>query len=135
MNRQTLNKPFQRRISFCAPNAKQSAYSGREKHITYKLGFIMFTFLISWLPFSILWPLNSLCSACINRRIYIVSFYLAYANSIFTPLILLYNNVKYRNSLSIFKNSVCRFFCNKKSRYNRNNLSSYLDGNSFVHRK
>lgn len=77
----------------------------REKNVTYKLGIIMVTFIVSWLPFSVLWPLNSICPEYVSETLYIVSFWLAYLNSVFTPLILLYNNVKYRRSMIAFKNA------------------------------
>lgn len=78
----------------------------REKNVTYKLGLIMITFIVSWLPFCILWPLVSVCSKCVSEPLYLFSFWLAYLNSVFTPIILLYNNVKYRKSVLI----IWRFF-------------------------
>lgn len=74
----------------------------REKNVTYKLGLIMITFIVSWLPFSIMWPLISWCDYCVSASIYIFSFWLAYLNSVFTPIILLYNNAKYRRSFFVF---------------------------------
>lgn len=78
----------------------------KEKSVTYKLGMIMVTFIFSWAPFCILWSLTSLCNkwsniCFVSDNLYIISFWLAYFNSIFTPLILLYNNKKYRNSVLV----------------------------------
>lgn len=102
----SLGSLGRRRISFCsltAASTRVMSISTREKNVTYKLGFIMATFLICWLPFSILWPLSSVCAECINQNLYLFSFWLAYANSFFTPIILLYNNEKYRQALTVFK--------------------------------
>ncbi len=113
--------------------------SKRERVVTYKLGLILFTFILSWSPFCILWPLNSLCSTltsnyeCIPQNLYIFSFWLAYLNSLFTPFILLYNNTKYRKSIKIIRANFC--FCilgRKKSSYN--SLSSaYYNNNHNSH--
>lgn len=102
----SLGSLGRRRISFCSLTTMPTrvmSISTREKNVTYKLGFIMATFLICWLPFSILWPLSSVCAECINQNLYLFSFWLAYANSFFTPIILLYNNEKYRQALTVFK--------------------------------
>ena len=100
----------------------------REKHITYKLGAILITFVVSWLPFCFLWPLISLCSKCVPQSLYLFSFWLAYLNSIFTPLILLYNNSKYRRSLTFFKILFYKiFWCfSKNENLNFRNSSYYI---------
>nr|QVK45734.1 G protein-coupled receptor [Proales similis] len=85
----------------------------KEKNITYKLGIIMATFVLCWLPFCLMWPLSSVCSDCLPPNIYLSSFWLAYLNSIFTPLLLLYNNKKYRRSWYI----LCRL-CKCRDDYN-----------------
>ncbi|RNA11950.1 D(2) dopamine receptor [Brachionus plicatilis] len=85
----------------------------KEKSVTYKLGVIMATFIVSWAPFCVLWSLVSLCNkwpgmCFVSDNLYIVSFWLAYFNSIFTPLILLYNNQKYRKSVLVFGSYLSR---------------------------
>ena len=118
----------ERRISFCSVTAtptKVMSVSTRERNVTYKLGFIMVTFLVCWLPFSILWPLSSIIGIQnINNNVYLFSFWLAYANSFFTPVILLYNNAKYRQALTLFRGFGCFQADTKRSFMS-------LDGNSF----
>ena len=98
-------------MSSTIPLSTISFISKREKNITYKLGIIMVIFLISWLPFSFLWSLNSVCASCISETVYLISFWLAYLNSIFTPVILLYNNSKYRRSIFYLKSFLVNPFC------------------------
>jgi hypothetical protein len=98
-------------MSSTIPLSTISFISKREKNITYKLGIIMVIFLISWLPFSFLWSLNSVCASCISETMYLISFWLAYLNSIFTPVILLYNNSKYRRSIFYLKSFLINPFC------------------------
>lgn len=103
-----------------------SILAKKEKSVTYKLGMIMITFIFSWAPFCVLWSLVSLCkkwqSMCfVSDNLYIVSFWLAYFNSIFTPLILLYNNKKYRKSVSLFKSYLSK---NNASNNSSNQLVS-----------
>ena len=100
----------------------------REKHITYKLGAILFAFMISWTPWTLAWTLVSFCPRCVPQSAYIFSFWLAYSNSIFTPLILLYNNSKYRRSLTFFKILFIKIFCcfYKNENLNFHNSSYYV---------
>ncbi len=100
----------------------------REKHITYKLGAILFTFMISWTPFCLLWPIVSVCPKCVPQNVYLFSFWLAYLNSIFTPVILLYNNSKYRRSLTFLKILFIKiFWCfHKNENLNFHNSSYYV---------
>lgn len=124
---------FKRRISYCslATQTRSLSNSNREKGITYKLGFIMCTFLICWLPFSFLWPFLSVYPEYINKNLYVFSFWLAYANSVFTPLILFYNNAKYRQALFWLKNCLGSKFCKKDFSRSGNKLSN-IDANSFI---
>jgi hypothetical protein len=92
-----------------------STISNKEKIVTYKLGIIMIAFIISWLPFCIMWPLVSYCKTCVSSELYVFSFWLAYMNSLFTPIILLYNNTKYRSCFSML-NTDCFSRKNAKAR-------------------
>lgn len=127
------NNQFKRRISYCslATQTRSLSNSNREKGVTYKLGFIMCTFLICWLPFSFLWPFLSVYPDYINQNLYVFSFWLAYANSVFTPLILFYNNAKYRQALFWLKNFLCRQFRKKEFSRSGFNLTN-TDANSFI---
>jgi hypothetical protein len=59
---------------------------------------------VSWFPFVALWPMMSVCSyECVSEKLYIASFWLSYLNSLFTPLVLLYNNAKYRKPMYVLK--------------------------------
>ena len=102
-----------------------SSLSKRERIFTYKLGFILFTFVFSWFPFSILWSLISICSYdCVPLMLYRLSFWLSRLNSLFTPFILLYNNKKYRKSFILlrkkcFIKSFCFWFPSEPNRNKR----------------
>jgi hypothetical protein len=68
---------------------------------------------VSWFPFVALWPLMSICSyECVSEKLYIASFWLSYLNSLFTPLVLLYNNAKYRKSIYVL---IARLSCSSSS--------------------
>jgi hypothetical protein len=86
-----------------------STLSKREINVTYKLIFIMFFFIVCWLPFIIFWSTNSYFDQILPQSVYIFSFWLAYSNSIFTPVILIINNQKYRNILYILKKKINSF--------------------------
>jgi len=135
LNNEGTNK---RRVSHCAVGIASNRHSTHKVNVTYKLGFIMFTFLGCWLPFSIMWPLMSICSTCINENVYHLSFWLAYANSIFTPLILAYNNSKYRQAIYIVRKKFFNVFCCRKEDFNAKRRESIfisnIDGNSLVGR-
>ncbi|CAF0905854.1 unnamed protein product [Brachionus calyciflorus] len=106
------------KLSLKSNRSSNNLLAKKEKNVTYKLGFIMVTFIISWLPFCVLWSLNSLCKwklCFISDNLYIFSFWLAYLNSIFTPFILLLNNNKYRKSINLIWNFLC---CRKNPRIN-----------------
>lgn len=79
----------------------------QEKRITIRVGLILVCFIISWTPFSIFWPLTSICEVCIPANIYLFSFWLAYINSFITPFLLLISNSKYQEFMNVFfkKNS------------------------------
>ena len=66
--------------------------SKRETYLIYKIGIILVTFILCWLPFSLFWTIDSFCKTCILQEIYYFTFWLAYLNSILTPFILLYTN-------------------------------------------
>ncbi len=118
-----------RKISFCSVGITSNRSTGPMINVTYKLGFIMFAFLICWLPFSIFWPLMSLCKTCVNENMYIFSFWLAYANSIFTPLILAYNNAKYRQAIFMVKKMICAVFSPRKEVFNTTRRESFFVSN------
>lgn len=104
----------------------------KEKNVTYKLGMIMVTFIFSWFPFCVLWSFTSLCFkwsvlCFVPANLYIFSFWLAYLNSIFTPLILLYNNNKYRKSIHLLQ----RFFAFRNSNNSLNRVR-YTDRKACV---
>jgi hypothetical protein len=95
-------------------SAVLNANSKRERYVIYKLGIVMVTLIVCWLPFSLFWTIDSFCKGCISNYVYLASFWLAYLNSIFTPLILLYTNTKYRKTILCLKRcfklpfSICR---------------------------
>ena len=89
------------------------ANTKRETYLTYKLGIILVAFMFCWLPFSLCWTITSFCKTCISDKVYFLSFWLAYLNSIFTPFILLYTNTQYRRT--IFYIRQCFGCCSSKS--------------------
>ena len=74
----------------------------QEKRVTYRVGMIMITFILSWAPFSLFWPLGSICLECVPKSLYLFSFWLAYTNSFITPLLVLVSNSKYKESMNMF---------------------------------
>jgi len=100
----------ERRKSEINPNdittrSRRKSLTQREKTITYKLGFIMLVAILSWLPFAVLWPLSSLCLQCIPKQAYLIALWLAYVNSLLSPLILISSNSKYSLFINRFKNA------------------------------
>ena len=136
-----LKKPRNNFLAVFSPNSKSTQTntkmsmhksSRRNRQVTYKLGFIMFTFLFSWFPFCLLWPLMSICSECVNPTLYVFSFWLAYSNSIFTPLILLCNNSKYKRWFAtIGKFIFCGIFTKKSTAVKSSVFVSNIDQKSF----
>jgi hypothetical protein len=93
--------------------------SKRERYLIYKLGIILVTFIICWLPFSLFWVIDSFCKNCILQDIYYLTFWLAYLNSIFTPFILLYTNTKHTKT--VFFIQKCFSCFNKRNQSNNQN--------------
>jgi hypothetical protein len=63
---------------------------------TVKLLIMLFTFLLNWIPFCILWIIDSSC-ACVNPTLYTVAFWLTYFQSLMNPTwILILNYRKYK---------------------------------------
>lgn len=54
-----------------------------------KLCVILATFCALWLPFCILWPLNSICTECVPSFVYSISYWMGYAQSLINPVLLL----------------------------------------------
>ncbi|XP_013397819.1 muscarinic acetylcholine receptor M1 [Lingula anatina] len=61
-------------------------YSKSENKALRTLTFIMCTFTICWLPWSIFVVIKSTCTNCIERHIYAISYWLCYLNSALNPL-------------------------------------------------
>ena len=68
-----------------------SAARKRDRLVIAKLGLIVIMFLVSWIPFCIVWPLISIFQDSVPESFYTGSFWLAYLNSL---CIYLYNNSK-----------------------------------------
>lgn len=60
-----------------------------------KLYIIIATFCVLWLPFCILWPINSVCPTCISAFVYQLSYWMGYAQSLINPVLLLILNPNY----------------------------------------
>ncbi|XP_038061662.1 probable G-protein coupled receptor No18 [Patiria miniata] len=68
------------------------------------LGIIVVLFLICWLPFVVLFPINAFCN-CVPVKLYDASYWLAYLNSTLNPFL-------YGFSLD-FRRAFMRYFCKR----------------------
>ncbi|XP_071489499.1 probable G-protein coupled receptor No18 [Diadema antillarum] len=66
------------------------------------LGIIIVVFLICWIPFIVLFPLNSYCS-CVPIEVYDMSYWLAYINSAMNPFLYGFNS-DFRRA---FRRTIC----------------------------
>jgi hypothetical protein len=83
-------------------NSSNMAISKHENNVICNLGnlsvsgkllIILFTFLFDWLPFCVLWIIDSSC-ACINSTLYTIGFWLTYFQSLMNPTWILVLNFK-----------------------------------------
>ncbi|XP_077995991.1 muscarinic acetylcholine receptor M4-like [Glandiceps talaboti] len=69
-----------------------------QRRLAITLGIIVVAFLVCWLPFVILFPVNGYCE-CVPTRLYNASYWLAYINSTLNPYLCLFSNRDIRNAL------------------------------------
>ncbi|KAL3871604.1 hypothetical protein ACJMK2_039595 [Sinanodonta woodiana] len=62
------------------------------------LSSMMICLLLCWLPFSIIWPVKTLCPSCISQRLYNFSFWVNYINSTLNPIIYCLTNPTFRGA-------------------------------------
>ena len=92
-------------------------YTTRSSHIARKrkehvkiirtLGIIMVTFLICWLPFTILWPIITYCPTCVPLRVMDYAVWSAYLNSLVNPTLYFLCNRDFRVALKHLVKKLC----------------------------
>ncbi|XP_071791005.1 probable G-protein coupled receptor No18 [Asterias amurensis] len=96
----------------------RAKYAEINRRTARTLGIIVILFLICWLPFVVLFPINGFCE-CIPGKLYEASYWLAYLNSTLNPFL-------YGFSID-FRKAFRRLFC-RKCISNIHEVSSFDDG-------
>ena len=70
----------------------------KEKKIFVTLSYILFTYLLCWLPFHIIFDLSFIAPDLVSADVYTFGFWLAYLNSTLNPIIYAYSNKEFRKA-------------------------------------
>merc|ERR1712038_1664986 len=78
--------------------AKQKKTENRAKKALKTISLILGAFVTCWTPYHILAIMSSFCPSCINVHIYMLSYFLCYANSPINPFCYAASNQQFKNT-------------------------------------
>lgn len=96
----TTDSLLQRQMSVARRQQQQKMRLAKQRRVARTLGVLIFVFLVSWLPFTILWPVqrffdNKYVSNSLLRK----TLWLTYANTFINPFLYFFSNNDFRYAL------------------------------------
>ncbi|CAF0833821.1 unnamed protein product [Didymodactylos carnosus] len=71
----------------------------KQRRVARTLGVLIFVFLVSWLPFTIAWPIQRFCYKCVSNNLLRKTWWLTYANTFINPFLYFFLNKDFRYAL------------------------------------
>ena len=82
--------------------------SSREKKIFVTLNYILFTYLLCWLPFHIIFDISFIAPELVPAWVYSFGFWLTYLNSTLNPIVYACSNKEFRKAFKRVVSCKCR---------------------------
>ena len=87
--------------------AREQARHKRHMHSLRFLGAVITAYMLCWLPFCILWPIVAYCADCIPEKVYMYSYWSAYANSTINPMLYFAFQRDFRDAFRALLGRIC----------------------------
>lgn len=87
-----------KRIRFRRKKKEKMKTENRAKKALKTISLILGAFVTCWTPYHILAIISSFCPSCINVHIYMLSYFLCYANSPINPFCYAASNQQFKNT-------------------------------------
>ena len=106
----TSNKSGKRKRGFRRIISAGSGMQRRRKKAARTLLFLVITFAICWVPYTVANVLRSFCSACVDQTVFQFLFCLVWVKSCVNPFLYAYTNERFRNNFNklLFKHCKCK---------------------------
>jgi len=96
----TTDSLLQRQISVARRQQQQKVRLAKQRRVARTLGVLIFVFLVSWLPFTILWPVQRFFGTnYISNSLLRKTLWLTYANTFINPFLYFFSNNDFRYAL------------------------------------
>jgi hypothetical protein len=91
---------LQRQISVARRQQQQKMRLAKQRRVARTLGVLIFVFLVSWLPFTILWPVQRFFGIkYVSNNLLRKTLWLTYANTFINPFLYFFSNNDFRYAL------------------------------------
>lgn len=96
----TTDSLLQRQISVARRQQQQKMRLAKQRRVARTLGVLIFVFLVSWLPFTILWPVQRFFGIrYVSNSLLRKTLWLTYANTFINPFLYFFSNNDFRYAL------------------------------------
>ncbi|CAF1259361.1 unnamed protein product [Adineta ricciae] len=96
----TTDSLLQRQISLARRQQQQKMRLAKQRRVARTLGVLIFVFLVSWLPFTILWPVQRFFGIqYVSNSLLRKTLWLTYANTFINPFLYFFSNNDFRYAL------------------------------------
>jgi hypothetical protein len=96
----TTDSLLQRQISVARRQQQQKMRLAKQRRVARTLGVLIFVFLVSWLPFTILWPVQRFFGIkYVSNNLLRKTLWLTYANTFINPFLYFFSNNDFRYAL------------------------------------
>lgn len=96
----TTDSLLQRQISVARQQQQQKMRLAKQRRVARTLGVLIFVFLVSWLPFTILWPVQRFFGVkYVSNSLLRKTLWLTYANTFINPFLYFFSNNDFRYAL------------------------------------
>lgn len=96
----TTDSLLQRQISVARRQQQQKMRLAKQRRVARTLGVLIFVFLVSWLPFTILWPVQRFFGLrYVSNSLLRKTLWLTYANTFINPFLYFFSNNDFRYAL------------------------------------
>ncbi|CAF0784445.1 unnamed protein product [Adineta steineri] len=96
----TTDSLLQRQMSLARRQQQQKMRLAKQRRVARTLGVLIFVFLVSWLPFTILWPVQRFFGIkYVSNSLLRKTLWLTYANTFINPFLYFFSNNDFRYAL------------------------------------
>ncbi|CAF2005516.1 unnamed protein product [Rotaria magnacalcarata] len=96
----TTDSLLHRQMSVARRQQQQKMRLAKQRRVARTLGVLIFVFLVSWLPFTILWPVQrSFGNKYVSNSLLRKTLWLTYANTFINPFLYFFSNNDFRYAL------------------------------------